>query len=29
MTLHSEGVVAGAPGAVQNFLRIARGREWR
>jgi len=29
MTLYSEGVTAGAPGAVQDFLRVARGREWR
>ena len=26
MTLYSEGVVAGAPGVVQDFLRIARGK---
>ena len=26
---YNEGVIAGAPGAVQDFLRIARGREWR
>jgi len=29
MTLYSEGVVAGAPGAVQDFLRVARDRAWR
>jgi len=29
MTLYSEGVTAGAPGAVQDFLRVARGRESR
>ncbi len=27
--LRSEGVVAGAPGAVEDFLRLARGRPWR
>jgi len=29
MTLYSDSVIAGAPGAVQDFLRIARGKEWR
>jgi len=29
MTVYSEGVIAGAPGAVQDFLRVARGRVWR
>jgi len=27
--LRSEGVAAGAPGAVKDFLRLARGRPWR
>lgn len=29
MTLYDEGVIAGAPGAVQNMLRIAREKAWR
>ena len=29
MTLYGDSVIAGAPGAVQDFLRVARGREWR
>ena len=29
MTLESDSVVAGAPGAVEDFLRVARGRAWR
>jgi len=29
MMLSSDSVVAGAPGAVQDFLSAARGREWR
>jgi len=29
MTLDNDSVIAGAPGAVQDFLRVARGRVWR
>ncbi len=29
ITIYSEGVVAGAPGPVQDFLRRARGKAWR
>jgi fructose-1,6-bisphosphatase/inositol monophosphatase family enzyme len=29
MTLYNDSVIAGAPGAVQDFLRVARGRAWR
>ncbi len=29
MTLYSQGVIAGAPGAAQDFLRLARERPWR
>jgi len=29
ITIYSEGVVAGAPGPVRDFLRRARGKAWR
>ena len=29
ITIYSEGVVAGAPGPVQDFLRVAKGKAWR
>jgi fructose-1,6-bisphosphatase/inositol monophosphatase family enzyme len=29
ITIYSEGVVAGAPGPVQDFLRRAQGKAWR
>ncbi len=29
ITIYSEGVVAGAPGPVQDFLRVAQGKAWR
>jgi len=29
VTIYSQGVVAGAPGVAQDFLRLARGKAWR
>ena len=29
VTIHSQGVIAGTPGAAQDFLRLARGKRWR
>jgi len=29
VTIYSQGVIAGAPSAAQDFLRLARGKPWR
>ena len=29
VSIHSQGAVAGAPGAVREFLRLAKGKPWR